>query len=183
MILMVLGMPINQYHIKMKTGILKWSLGLVLIFGCSTERIDEIEIVEDPRNPVFEIVFQESGSYRMVTNGECEDLEQADLTGVTNQTVFGIFTTKTRLCTDFQDIYEVKGRHTLANGDSINFTVEDWFVEGELIKFVYKYEGGSGAFDGATGELTVTHKPIALDDSRASTYINTASGYIKLAIN
>ncbi|MBT8308763.1 MAG: hypothetical protein HKO72_05725 [Flavobacteriaceae bacterium] len=175
----------------MKNSILLLATGLILLTGCSTEPISSqlqedamlIDNETDDRDPVFEISFQESGQVRMLPNGECDDLENVKLEGFTNQTVFGKFTTNTRMCTDFQDIYNLKGAHTLPNGDRINFTVDSWMVEGVYIKFVYTYDGGSGAFDGATGELVILHRMFELEDSRGMTYINIANGHIRLASN
>lgn len=175
----------------MKNSILLIVSGLILLTGCSTEPIstaiqEEAMFVENEpevREPVFAIQFTETGTVRMADPEDCPGLENANLQGATDQTVFGIITTNTRMCTNFNDVYELKGFHQTSNGDRINFIVEEWAEEGVFIKLIYKYDGGSGQFEGATGELAVMHRLIEMEDSRQLSYLNIASGHIRLAVN
>lgn len=147
----------------MKSNIfLAMALSAMLNLGCSVdnnlEPIDESANLELNESTSLKAVTRPfkvkgSGTLEIVQPTECVDLVQILIQGQGNATHLGLFEVSITYCTDFEFTHNLTGIMTAANGDelyfySVAFGADD---EGEYTDYIY--EGGTGRFEDATGEL------------------------------
>jgi hypothetical protein len=132
----------------------------MLFMACSAEEMDPVsetaalELNDGSTKAVprpFKV--RGSGSFEVVAPTECVNLAQIDISGEGNATHLGRFNVEITYCTDFMNTQILTGTQTAANGDELYFYSVGFGVDEEGEWTDYVYDGGTGRFEFATGEL------------------------------
>ena len=141
-------------------------LSAFLFLGCSTDNQEDFlddssssKLSED--NIVAKVVerpfkVKGSGTFSFVSfppTEECENLLQYLIEGEGNATHLGRFSVTITYCTDFGNNSFITGTQVAANGDELDFYSVGFGVDEQGQWTDYIYDGGTGRFTNATGEL------------------------------
>lgn len=144
----------------MKTIVLSvMALGAMLFMGCSVDPIeDSADLQVNESTTTYRAVTRPfkvrgSGTFEVVAPNSCPGLTQIHIQGSGNATHLGLFTADITYCTDFAAIHQLSGKQIAANGDEVYFYSVGFGVDEQGQFTDYIYEGGTGRFLNATGEL------------------------------
>lgn len=144
------------------------TLSAMVIMGCSKDALDEpvIELtdlemnrsgINETRVESQNFIITGQGTYVMVKPEFCEDLNQLMMEGTSRHGLLGEFNTFMRKCTDFREQNIIRGRHVMKNGDELLFYSNISGTDRHGNWSLYIYEGGTGKFMNATGEVRMYH--------------------------
>lgn len=152
-----------------KQEILMLVLCAMMFTGCSRDSIEEPEIettnLEMNRSNFGtdlpnrqEVVMEESGTYQMVRPTACNPtgvaLYQMDMEGINSDWLLGDFKTTKTNCTNLKTRNFIEGKHvSVGSGDTLFFYSEKSGNDGLSDWSMYTYTGGTGKFEGVTGEV------------------------------
>lgn len=171
----------------MKRFILPFLAMAGLVFGCSPEELDaplastalqsnETELTAKAVHRPFKLSGE--GTLNVAANTTaCPGLMQLTVNGTGNATHLGKFEVSLVWCTNFTDINYATGTQVAANGDELYFRLAGmgYDADGEWADYVY--EGGTGRFENANGELHERIYTTFVDPVNA-VYTSTANGWL-----
>ncbi|WP_445386493.1 hypothetical protein ACT6NV_06745 [Robiginitalea sp. IMCC44478] len=165
---------------------------LLLFFSCTQENLSDELIQGEELNAVSVKNSQQrpwkinsSGAFQAIgpSAENCPDEDKPIgilLSGIGNASHIGLFEVSLVWCTNVDadlasPVNFIAGTITAANGDEIDF--ESTSFNGPSVDYVVT--GGSGRFEGASGEFNLATTAFFFDPSTgAGTYSNAGEGYI-----
>ncbi len=142
------------------------ALSAFLFLGCSTDNqedffydssnanLSEDNLAAKVATRPFKI--KGAGTWQVLPEAtDCgPELFQGSIQGQGNATHLGLFSVALTTCTNFFDYYYFEGTLTAANGDLLNaYSVASGFTDEGEEWTEYIFDGGSGRFEYATGNL------------------------------
>ena len=147
----------------MKTRIFYFPL-LALIFlftlSCSKDDLDDpSDATRSLNNSVqkksLNFDFKEVGNFEWSSQVNCDQNGKFFLSGEMEESSLGILTTKMLICTDYGQLFYIKGVQTSASGDELHFSAQELTKDAQGYWMLFNYEGGTGEFRNATGQVKV----------------------------
>ncbi|MEL6810706.1 MAG: hypothetical protein AAFP76_05180 [Bacteroidota bacterium] len=108
-------------------------------------------------------------------NTECDGLTLIETEGVSTEATFGRFTTRTRICTNREDYYMVRGVHHFPDGDELFFHSVQYVETEGHVQHTLVFNKGTGQFAGATGTV-ILNEEINFHDIMHGTYTFEGEG-------
>jgi len=135
----------------MKTKVIIWSLGLMMILGCSTDSLNDTYDISSDRyteteKSVQSMEFQIStrGDFRLVRSYACFGLTQFEMQGSAELSNFGNLSNSITYCTDLREEHNLNGSFMNKNGEELFFVSKETGKDekGQFHKMVlYGYTG------------------------------------------
>ncbi len=158
-----------------------------LLLGCSSDDLDPVmestqlqsEVVAKSSRKVHRpIKLTGEGAFSITLNtSACPGLAQLTIDGGGQATHLGNFEVSLIWCTDRVSYNSATGTMVAANGDELRFNLIEYGMDAEGEWATYEFDGGTGRFDGASGELHERIYSTFIDEFNA-VYTNTATGWI-----
>ncbi len=170
--------------------LINFTLAIALLFfiGCTVESLEDSALEE--RNLTTEAIrnmpFVIEGYGELIVspaqsdyNVECEGYTLIMTEGISSEQTLGRFTTTTRICTDRDDYYRVRGVHRFPNGEELYFHAVIEVETNGSKEVMCVFDGGTGRFEGATGMVNLVEEMI-FHDANEGTYTNHGEGTIMM---
>lgn len=164
------------------------ALAMLFCVGCSVDSLEDSSLQE--RNLTTEatrmqpFVIQGYGTLLITPaqsdyNTDCEGYTIIETEGISSEQTLGRFTTITRICTNRDDYYQIRGVHRFPNGEELYFHAVTEVENGPIKEVVCVFDGGTGRFEGATGMVTLIEEMI-FHDANEGTYTNQGEGVLMM---
>jgi len=174
----------------MKTKMLiMLALSAMIFLGCSRDALDDpmieaadLEMNLNDENTKMDrmtlaIQMKGYGTMEVVKPFSCMRLDQINMEGVSKELSLGEFKTTITNCTNFLDEDYLKGRHFTATGE-LYFYSEKFHEDKESKWYAIYFDGGTGKFQGAVGEMKI-YIDGKWDDALRGTYSYYGDGYLE----